>query len=70
MTKTEGPFLAAKGFNTNLAQCLPPYYVIVSNMHICSFTCRISHMHRHAPKMVLPALNFVYEKIIIYEGLL
>ena len=70
MTKIEWPFLAAKGFNTNLVQCLQPCYVIVSNMHVCFFTCRISHVHRRAPKTVFPVLNFVYEKIIIYEGLL
>ena len=67
MTKIERLLLAAKGFNTNLVQCLPSYYVIVSNVHVYFFTCRISHMHRHAPKTVLPALNFVYKKIIIYE---
>ena len=69
MTKIERPFLAAKGFNTSLVQCLPLYYV-VSTVHVCSFTCRISHVHRHAAKMVLRALNFLYEKNIIYEGLL
>ena len=45
MTKIERPFLAAKGFNTNLVQCLPPFYVISSNVHVCSFTCT-----RCAPK--------------------
>ena len=49
MTKIEGPFLAAKVFNTNLIQCRPPYYVIVSNVYICSFTCRISYVLRRAP---------------------
>ena len=39
-------------------------------MHVCSFTCTISPMHRHKPKTVLYAQNLVYEKIIIYEGLL
>ena len=70
MTKIERPFLAAKGFNTNLVQCLPPYYVIISTVHIYPFTCMISHVHRHAPKTVLHAQNLVYEKIIIHEGLL
>ena len=28
MSKIERPFLAAKGFDTNLVQCLPPCYVI------------------------------------------
>ena len=70
MTKIERPFLAAKGFNTNLVQCLPLYYVIASNVYVCSFTCRIAHVHRRVPKMVLHALNFVYEKIMVYEGLL
>ena len=35
-TEIERPFLAAQGFNTNLAHILPPYHVIISNMHICS----------------------------------
>ena len=70
MTKIERPFLAAKGFNTNLVQCLPPYYVIISNVHVCSFTRTISHVNRSAPKTVLHARNLVYEKIIIFEGLL
>ena len=64
------PFLAAKGFNTNLVQCLPLFYVIISNMHVCSFICIISHVHRHASKTVLCTQNLVSEKIIIYEGLL
>ena len=70
MTELERLFLAAKGFNTNLVQCLPPYYVIISNVHICSFTCMLSHVHRHTPKMVLHVRNLMLEKIIIYEGLL
>ena len=56
--------LAGKGFNTNLVQFLPPYHVI-SNVHVCSFTCTISHVHGRAPGMVLHA-----RKIIIYEGLI
>ena len=39
----ERPFLAAQSFNTNLVQCLPPYFVIIINMHVCSFMCTISH---------------------------
>ena len=70
MTEIERPFLAAKGFNANLLQCLLPYYVIISNVHVRSFMCTISHVHRHAPKTVLYAQNLVYEKILIYEGLL
>ena len=49
MTETERPFLATKDFNTNLAQCLLPYYVIISNLHVYSFMCMISHVHRRAP---------------------
>ena len=70
MTETERPFLATKDFNTNLVQCLPPYYVIISNLHVYSFMCMISHVHRHAPKTVLHTRNLVSKKIIIYEGLL
>ena len=43
-TKIERPFLAAKGFITNLVQIVPKYRAITSNVHTCSFTCTISHM--------------------------
>ena len=49
MTEIERPFLATKGFNTNLVLFLPPYHVIISNAHVCSFTCTISHVHGRAP---------------------
>ena len=55
-------FLAAEGFNTNLVQFLPPY-VSISNLHICTFMCMISHVHGCAPKTVLHAQNLVYEKL-------
>ena len=63
MTEIERPFLAAKGSNTNLVLFLPPYYVIISNVHVCSFTCTISCVHGRAPKTVLRARNLVYEKL-------
>ena len=62
-TKIERPFLAAKGFNTNLVQFLPPYHVIISKTHVCSFTCTISNVHARAPKTVLHARNLVYQKL-------
>ena len=37
-TEIERPFLAAKGFSTNLVQFLTSYYVIIGSMHVCSFT--------------------------------
>ena len=46
------------------------YYVIISNVYVCSFMCMISQIHRCAPKTVLHAQNFVYKNIIIYEDLL
>ena len=70
MTEIERLFLAAQSFNTNLVQCLPPYFVIISNMHVCCFMCTISHVHMHAPKMVLHTQNLLYKKIMIYEDLL
>ena len=63
MTEIERPFLAAKDFNTNLIRFLPLYHVIISNMHVCSFTCMLSHTHICAPKMVLHAQNLVLEKL-------
>ena len=56
-------FLAAKGFNANLVQFLLAYHVVISNVHVSSFMCTISQMHRCAPKMVLHAQNLVYEKL-------
>ena len=38
MTKIERLLLAPMGFNSNLVQFLPLYYVIISNVHVCSFT--------------------------------
>ena len=31
-TETERPFLAEKGYDTNLVQFLPPYNIIISNV--------------------------------------
>ena len=62
-TERERPFLAAKGFNTNLVQFLPPYHVIISNVHICCFMGTICHVHLCAPKMVLHDPNVVYKKL-------
>ena len=39
ITEIEKPFLATKSFNTNLVHVTPPYYVLISNIHVCSFTC-------------------------------
>ena len=60
-TETETPFLPAKDFNANLIHFLPPYHVIISNMHcVCFFfTSTISYVHGCAPKMVLHGQNLV-----------
>ena len=68
-TEKQRALLAAKGFNTNLVHFLPPYHVIINNLHVCSLTGRISHMHGRAPKTVLRVRNLAYKKNIIYEGL-
>ena len=47
-TEVERPFLAARGFNTNFVHFLPPCHVIISNVHVCSFTGTISHVHGRA----------------------
>ena len=60
-TEIARPFLAAKGFNTNLEQFIMLYHVIISNVNVCSFTCTISHMHVHVPKTVLDARKLVYD---------
>ena len=62
-TEIERPFLAALGFNTNLVHFLLPYHVIISIVHVCSFTGPIFHMHGRAPKTVLGARNLMYEKL-------
>ena len=46
MIEIKRSHLAGKGFNINLVQCLPLYYVIINNVHVSSFTYTISHMHR------------------------
>ena len=55
MTEIERPFLDGKGFNTNLIQFLLPYHVIISNVHVSTFMCIISHVHRCSPKTALHA---------------
>ena len=55
MTEIKRSFLPIRGFNDNLVQFLPPYHVIISNVHVGSFACTISHVHGRAPKMVLRA---------------
>ena len=70
MSEIERSILADKVFNANLVQCLAPDFVIISNVHICSLICTISHVYMRPPKTVLHALSLVYEKIIIYECLL
>ena len=62
-TEMERDFLANKGFNTNLVHFLPPYHVIISNMHVCSYMGTISHIHQRA---VFRARKLT---IIIYEGM-
>ena len=62
----ERPFLAAKGFNTNLVRSLPSYHVIINKVHVFPFTCTISHVHRLAPTMVLRTRNFGYEKLYFF----
>ena len=54
-SEIERPCLAAMGFNTNLVHFLPLQHVILINVHSCSFTGTISHVHKHAPKTVLRA---------------
>ena len=58
MTEKQRLFLAAKGFNTNLVQCLPPYYVIISNVHL------LFYIHN------FPRAQSYNRKNMIYEGLL
>ena len=55
MTKIERLLLAAMGFNSNLVHFLPPYYVIISKVHICSFTGTIFYGLGPVTKSVLRA---------------
>ena len=61
-TEIERPLLAGKSFNTNLVQFLLPFHVIISNVHVYSFTHTISHVHGRARKTVFRAQNLVHEK--------
>ena len=62
-TEKEWLLLAAKGFNTNLVQFLLRYHVIISNVHVCSFKCTISHVQGCATKMALCAQNLMYKEL-------
>ena len=62
-TEIQRPCLTVKGFNINLVQFLPPYLVVIGNVHVYSFRCTISRVQRRAPKTVLRARNLVYEKL-------
>ena len=62
-TEIERLFLARMGFNINLVQSLPLCHVIISNVHVCSFTRTISDLHGRASKKVLRAQNLVKEKL-------
>ena len=64
-TEIERPFLAGRGSNTNLVQFLLPYHVIISNVHVCSFMCMISHVHRRAPTTVFRVQNLVHKKFLL-----
>ena len=61
-TKIERSFLAAKDFDTNLVHFLR-LYVIISNVHVYSFTGTISHVHRRVPKTVFRAQYLVSKKL-------
>ena len=63
MIEAERPFLAAKGFSTNLVHSPSPYHVIICNVHLCFVTGTISHVHGLAPKTILRARNLVFEKL-------
>ena len=58
-------FLTAKGFNTSFVQFLQPYHI--TKVHVCSFTCMVSHVHKRTPKVVLHAQTLC-TKTVIYEG--
>ena len=62
ITETERMFSATKDFDTNLVHFLRPF-VIISNVHVYSFTGTISHVHICVPKTVLRAKNLVSKKL-------
>ena len=68
-TKIERPFLAGKGFNTNLVHFLLPYYVIILlvTCMYAFFTCTISisHVYGRAAKTVLRPGNLSCETYCI-----
>ena len=62
-TEIEWPFLAAKGFNTNLVHFLPPYHVIFSNVHLSSLcawfpTGMDVHLKQHCVHKILCTKNY------------
>ena len=60
-------FLAAKGFNTNLAQFLLPYHVIFSNMHVCSFTCMDVYLKQFCAHEISCMKNYNLWRPCIYS---
>ena len=46
-TEIKRPLSAAKSFDTNLVQFLPPYHVIIRNIQICFVIGAIFYVHRH-----------------------
>ena len=60
MTEIDRLFVAGKDFNTNLVRVSVSQHVIISNLHVCSFTDMISHMHR---------CKSCVQKIIIFSAL-
>ena len=59
----EKQVLATKGFDTNIANFLLLYHVIISNMHVCFFTGMLSRVCGRAPQTVLSAQNLAHEKL-------
>ena len=67
-TKAERCFLAAKGFNTNLLQFLPPYHV--TNVYVYSFCVHNFPRARMCTRNGFAFSKSRIRKIIIYEGLI
>ena len=67
-TEIERLFLTAKSFNINLVQFLMLYHVIISKLHVCSFTymSAATHANKSATHKRTGINFFLIEKCDVY----
>ena len=61
-------FLPAQAFYSNLAHFLSPYHVIISNVHVCSYTGTISQRARTCTENGFACTKCRVQKIILMKA--